>query len=51
MTDPEWKQNACAGTPHHKDVRVRLEPATPDEAAASEEASRRVGDLVAAAAG
>jgi anaerobic selenocysteine-containing dehydrogenase len=42
-------RDPIAGTPHHKDVPVRLEAATPDEAAAAEEASGRVADLIAAA--
>jgi anaerobic selenocysteine-containing dehydrogenase len=42
-------RDPIAGTPHHKDVRVRLELATPEEAATAEEASTRVRDLVAAA--
>jgi anaerobic selenocysteine-containing dehydrogenase len=41
-------RDPIAGTPHHKDVPVRLEPATPDEAAAAEEASGRVAELIAA---
>jgi anaerobic selenocysteine-containing dehydrogenase len=41
-------RDPIAGTPHHKDVRVRLEPATLEEAAA-EDTSRRIHDLVAAA--
>lgn len=41
-------RDPIAGTPHHKDVHVRLEPAGPDEAAAAEEASARVGELIAA---
>ncbi len=39
-------RDPIAGTPHHKDVPVRLEPATPDEAAAAEEASTRVRELI-----
>ena len=41
-------RDPIAGTPHHKDVRVRLEPAGPDEAATAEEASARVRDLIGA---
>jgi anaerobic selenocysteine-containing dehydrogenase len=41
-------RDPIAGTPHHKDVHVRLEPATPQEAAVAEEASSRVRELVAA---
>jgi anaerobic selenocysteine-containing dehydrogenase len=44
-------RDPIAGTPHHKDVSVRLEPASPDEAAAAQDASARVQDLVGAAAG
>ncbi|MDQ3943877.1 MAG: molybdopterin oxidoreductase, partial [Actinomycetota bacterium] len=41
-------RDPIAGTPHHKDVPVRLEPASPSEAAAAEDASTRVRDLIAA---
>ena len=44
----EEDRDPIAGTPHHKDVHVRLEAASPEEAAAAEEASARVGDLIAA---
>jgi hypothetical protein len=40
-------RDPIAGTPHHKDVPVRLEPARSEEAAAAEQASARVGDLIA----
>ncbi len=43
-------RDPIAGTPHHKDVPVRLEPASPEEAAAAEDASGRVHDLLAAGA-
>jgi len=42
-------RDPIAGTPHHKDVPVRLEAATPDEAAGAEDASRRVHELIGAA--
>ncbi len=41
-------RDPIAGTPHHKDVHVRLEAAGPEEAAAAEEASATVGELIAA---
>ena len=44
-------RDPIAGTPHHKDVPVRLEAATPDEAATAEEASSRVRDLIGSATG
>jgi anaerobic selenocysteine-containing dehydrogenase len=40
-------RDPIAGTPHHKDVPVRLEPATVAEAAAAEDASHRVHRLLA----
>jgi anaerobic selenocysteine-containing dehydrogenase len=43
-------RDPIAGTPHHKDVHVRLEVASLEEAAAAEEASARVGELIGAAA-
>jgi hypothetical protein len=52
---PKWRSgivNADGAHCHsHKDVPVRLEAATPEEAAAAEEASRRVHELIAAGAG
>ncbi len=39
-------RDPIAGTPHHKDVRVRLEAAHPDEAATAEDASARIHDLI-----
>jgi anaerobic selenocysteine-containing dehydrogenase len=41
-------RDPIAGTPHHKDVRVRLEAAHPDEAATAEDASARIHDLIGA---
>ena len=41
-------RDPIAGTPHHKDVRVRLELAEPEEAAAAEQSSGRVRALIAA---
>lgn len=41
-------RDPIAGTPHHKDVRVRLEPATADERAAAERNAARVREAVAA---
>ncbi|HUR73502.1 MAG TPA: molybdopterin-dependent oxidoreductase [Sporichthya sp.] len=38
-------RDPIAGTPHHKDVRVRLERADPDEASAAEDSSTRVRGL------
>ena len=42
-------RDPIAATPHHKDVPVRLEPATPHEAAVADDNRRRVHDLIAAA--
>jgi anaerobic selenocysteine-containing dehydrogenase len=42
-------RDPIAGTPHHKDVPVRLEPVTPEEAAAADDARRRVHELIGAA--
>jgi anaerobic selenocysteine-containing dehydrogenase len=42
-------RDPIAGTPHHKDVAVRLEPATPAETAAADETRCRVHDLIGAA--
>lgn len=39
-------RDPIAGTPHHKDVRCRLEPARPDEAAAAAATSLRVRALL-----
>ncbi|MGQ0623997.1 MAG: molybdopterin-dependent oxidoreductase [Sporichthyaceae bacterium] len=44
-------RDPIAGTPHHKDVRVRLERAAAAEVAAAEASSGVVRDLIAAAAG
>lgn len=41
-------RDPIAGTPHHKNVRVRLRPAAPAEAAAEEERAQRVRALAAA---
>lgn len=41
-------RDPVAGTPHHKDVRVRLEPATAAERAEAERAAARVREAVAA---
>ncbi len=41
-------RDPIAGTPHHKDVRVRLEAAHPDEAATAEDASARIHGLIGA---
>jgi anaerobic selenocysteine-containing dehydrogenase len=38
-------RDPIAGTPHHKDLPVRLEPATAAEAAAADEARARVREL------
>lgn len=43
-------RDPIAGTPHHKDVKVRLEPATADECAAAERDRARVREAVAAGA-
>jgi anaerobic selenocysteine-containing dehydrogenase len=43
-------RDPIAGTPHHKDVPVRLEAPTPEEAAAAEDASQRVLELIGGAA-
>jgi anaerobic selenocysteine-containing dehydrogenase len=43
-------RDPIAGTPHHKDVPVRLERVTPAESATAEAASARVHDLVGAGA-
>ena len=40
-----------AATPHHKNVRVRLRPATAAEAAAAEERSERIRELATAERG
>ncbi|GAA1318590.1 molybdopterin-dependent oxidoreductase [Pseudonocardia xinjiangensis] len=42
-------RDPIAGTPHHKDVPVRLEPATAAESEAAERDSERVREVVAAA--
>ncbi|WP_433273215.1 molybdopterin-dependent oxidoreductase [Pseudonocardia xinjiangensis] len=42
-------RDPIAGTPHHKDVPVRLEPATTAESEAAERDSERVREVVAAA--
>ena len=42
-------RDPIAGTPHHKDVPVRLEAPTPEEAAAAEDASQRVLELIGGA--
>jgi anaerobic selenocysteine-containing dehydrogenase len=41
-------RDPIAGTPYHKNVPVRLEKATPEEAATAEQTSRRIQGLVAA---
>jgi len=41
-------RDPIAGTPHHKDLPARVEPATPEERAAAEEMSGRVRELVEA---
>jgi anaerobic selenocysteine-containing dehydrogenase len=41
-------RDPISGTPHHKDVPVRLEPATPAERDAAEQASRTVRELAQA---
>ena len=43
-------RDPIAGTPHHKDVPVRLEAPAPEEAAAAEDASQRVLELIGGAA-
>src|SRR5207245_8903700 len=40
-------RDPIAATPHHKDVPVRLEPATPDDAAAAEDDRRRLPERTA----
>ncbi|MDT7634700.1 MAG: hypothetical protein QOI50_6630 [Pseudonocardiales bacterium] len=42
-------RDPIAGTPHHKDMPVRLEPATEDERATAERDSERVREVVQAA--
>jgi anaerobic selenocysteine-containing dehydrogenase len=39
-------RDPIAGTPHHKDVPVRLEPATAEEATTAEETRDRVWALI-----
>lgn len=39
-------RDPIAGTPHHKDIPVRIEPATPAERAVAESASRKVRALI-----
>ncbi len=41
-------EDAIAGSPHHKEVRVRLEAVHLDEAGTAEDASARIHDLIGA---
>ncbi|HEX4252256.1 MAG TPA: hypothetical protein VH008_30640, partial [Pseudonocardia sp.] len=44
-------RDPIAGTPHHKDMPVRLEPATESEQATAQRDSERVREVVRAATG